>query len=177
MEDKVDEIAKRKGTYVIIEKAFRKLTDYNQKYIDMANKTGYVETMPDLEVCPDRGYPLQCTHTQWGRISPTVPLSYHVQGTATYVIFKAMLRVQAYLDKINVGKKEEDKWFLTLQVHDELVVDLPFNKGLTRTVKTHLRNIAREMETCGDCIDVPLTTGCEIHENNWSEGYEVKFND
>ena len=57
-----------------------KLENYNRKWIDFANKYGYVETMPDNSIDPKRGYPLLCSRTENGRILETIPLNYHIQG-------------------------------------------------------------------------------------------------
>ena len=43
------------------------MTALNEKCIRFAEKYGYVETMPDRTVDPDRGYPLLCSRSKWGR--------------------------------------------------------------------------------------------------------------
>jgi len=77
-----------------------------------------------------------------------------------------MVKVQEYLDSINKNKSDDLKWFMVMQVHDELVIDFPIRRGY----EIRLREIKRIMESCGDYIKVPLKVGCDIHENNWSEG-------
>lgn len=139
-------------------------TKLNKKWIKFANENGYVETMPDISVDPERGYPIECTRSKWGNIKPTVPLNYHVQGTACWIIMRAMIEVQAYLDQ-----NELDDWFITMQIHDELVIDFP----LDCDYKSHLLNIKTVMESIGDDVCVPLTCGCELNFDNWSEGVEL----
>jgi DNA polymerase I-like protein with 3'-5' exonuclease and polymerase domains len=72
------------GAQARIQGRFRKVAKLNQYWIDRANRTGYVETMPDKSVDPSKGYPLLCTRSHRGEILPTVPLNYHVQGTAMW---------------------------------------------------------------------------------------------
>ena len=156
----------RKGCQALLKARFAKQEALNQHWIKTANDTGYVSTIPDIEIDPDHGYPLECSKTEGGNISPTIPLNYHVQGTACWVIFRAMVKVQEYLDSINKNKPDELKWFMVMQVHDELVIDFPIRRGY----EIRLKEIKRIMESCGDYIKVPLKVGCDIHENNWSEG-------
>lgn len=156
----------RKGCQALLKARFSKQEALNNYWIRVANETGYVSTMPDKEVNTEQGYPIQCSRAASGDISPTVPLNYHVQGTACWVIMKAMLKVQEYLDKINKGKPLELQAHMVMQVHDELVLDFPLRKGY----EIHLRKVREIMESCGECIGVPLKVGCEVHMNNWAEG-------
>lgn len=68
------------GAQSLIQKRLGKISDLNRRMIAQAEKFGWVETIPDRTVDKDRGYPLLCTRTENGRILPTVPLSYHIQG-------------------------------------------------------------------------------------------------
>jgi len=160
----------RQGSQALLKERFSLQEKLNQYWIEQANKTGYVETMPDLEVCPQHGYRIQCSRTKWDRVSPTIPLNYHVQGTACWVMMRAMIKVYKYLEKLNIGKPERDRWWITMQVHDELVVDFPNEPGY----QTHVRNIIKLMESCGACINVPLTCSCKIHSESWAEGVSLE---
>jgi len=156
----------RMGSQSLLKARFTKQEEYNQLWISIANKTGFVETMPDITVCPEHGYPLECSRTQWNKISPTVPLNYHTQGTACWVIFKAMLKVQAFLEEVNAGRDLDQRWFMVMQIHDELVIDFPIESGYEIT----LGKIRSTMESCGADIKVPLKVGAEVHLENWSTG-------
>ena len=143
--------------------------------IELANKTGGVETIPDRTVDATRGYPLLCTRSKWGTILPTVPLNYHIQGTAMWWMMKAMIRCQAYLDELN-GARKEPAYFMVMQVHDELVFDFPHMKNHGNLPK--IRKIKRLMEEGGrDLVvstgSIPTPVSCEYHEHNWSEGESV----
>lgn len=158
------------GAQALIQKRFGKLTELNNEKIALAEKQGYVETMPDKTVDPKHGYPLLCTRSKWGGIQPTVPLNYFVQGTAMWCTCKAMLRVSEYLKKL---QRTMDKYDgrLVLQVHDELVIDLPKNEP-TRTGYV-ITEVQKLMEQSGDDIGIPLRTSVTRHDDNWSEGVTV----
>jgi hypothetical protein len=186
---KVDATAKRIGAYDLIEARFSKLAAYNAKQIRFAAKHGYVETIPDREVCPERGYPLLCTRTDNGKILPTVPLSYHVQGSAMWWTFKAMLRVDA---KLREWRKAGFDGYMVMQVHDELVLDLPARGDPSKWVRKgdgadtpenrklfHSTNlwrievIRKLMARGGEDLGVPTPVGAEYHPNNWGEGVGI----
>lgn len=154
------------GGQRLIQQRFWKIAKLNQSLIDFANKTGYVETMPDKTVDPERGYPLLCTRSKWGDILPTVPLNYHIQGTAMWWMMKAMIRVHKYLGELN-HKAGRKAYTMVMQVHDELVFDFPYKprQGNLPIVQ----EIARLMAMGGDDIGVPTPVSIEYHPENWSE--------
>lgn len=157
----------REGCHRLLKERFSKQEELNKKCIDHANRTGYVETIPDRLVDPNRGYPLQCKHTKWGKVKETIPLSYHVQGTAVQTINAATIEVDAFFQEINRGKPPHLHWNIVLQVHDELGVQFPRRPGY----KPVLAEVRRIMESCGeDRIGIPLRVGCDLHQDNWAEG-------
>ena len=166
-----------KGAQKRIQQRFRKIKKLNEKLIAQAQKTGYVETMPDKTVDPKRGYPLLCSRTRQNRVLPTVPLNYWSQGTAMWWMMKAMIRCQAYLNEINgrIGEKHYKQGFhMIMQVHDELVFDFP--KSIKASKPKNLavvRKIQKLMEQGGDDIGVPTPVSIEYHPNNWSEGVSI----
>jgi DNA polymerase I-like protein with 3'-5' exonuclease and polymerase domains len=156
----------RPGSRAKLMARFAKKESLNREQIAFAESHGYVETIPDEEVCPERGYPLLCSRSEWGRISPTIPLNYHVQGTAMWWMMRAMVKVDEYLRTLPGDP------FITLQVHDELVLDFPVGKGK----KPHLTNLPRVrkiaslMESCGQAIGVSTPVSIEYHSQGWDEG-------
>lgn len=167
-----DIAAHKPGAQSLIKVRFGKLETLNQRWITYADKCGYVETMPDKSVNAKHGYPLLCTRSQWGNIKPTIPLNYHVQGTAMWWMCRAMVRCFALLKAYNTGKPRHMLARLVMQVHDELVFDFPAGEG-TEAWKTNLpviKEIAGTMALGGDDIGVPTPVGIEYHSNNWSEG-------
>jgi DNA polymerase I-like protein with 3'-5' exonuclease and polymerase domains len=166
----------RRGAHSLLRSRFSKLEALNQRWIRFAEEKGYVETLPDRSVDPDHGYPLLCSRTEYGRIKPTVPLNYHVQGTAMWWTMMAMIRCQDYLDTLNrpiaPRLRTHLGYHMTIQCHDELVFDFPRGDAPEpwKTNLPKIRRIQSIMERCGDGIGVPTPTGVEYHESSWAEG-------
>lgn len=137
---------------------FTRIKALSRKWIEFANKTGYVETLPDKTVDPERGYPLYCTRTNYNKVLETVPLSYHVQGTAMWITMKAMIYIQQY---INDHPKADIK--MIGQVHDEIIFDFPKGTG-----KHHIEALGKLMERPGDDVGIPLASTCSYHPVAWS---------
>lgn len=165
MEETGDRTAHRNGSYRLVKNKLKEHSRLNQSMLDYADRWGYVETIPDKDIDPSRGYPLLCSRTSYGKILPTIPLNFHVQGTACWVVMRAMTKVQHYLDELNHKK---DDYFLIMNVHDELVLDFPYVQGQGNLPK--VKRIRQNMAAMGDPIDVPLTVGISYHQDNWSEG-------
>ena len=177
------------GAQRLIQSRFSRIKQLNERQIDFANRHGYVETIPDRSVDPERGYPLLCSRTEYGQILPTVPLNYHIQGTACWWMMRAMIRVQEQLDKWREGTNGEFDGFITLQIHDELVLDFPISrgdpsddvdKGREKGVRLfcisnlwRAKVIQRLMAQSGDDIGIPTPVSCEYHPKTWAEG--IKF--
>ncbi len=136
----------------------------NQQWIAYANKHGYVETLPDKGLGHKRGYPLYCGRTSWGKISPTVPLNYHVQGTACWIKMRAMIKCQEYLTFLKTRYNED--WYIIADIHDELLFDFPASSNY----KPKLRKLKQLMESCGDDVGIKLKVGCDIHLEHWCDG-------
>ena len=184
---KVDATFGRDGAFDLLDNKFANLAKLNKKQIQFAEKHGYVETIPDKTVNPRRGYPILCTRTEYGKILPTVPLSYHVQSTAMWWTLKAMIRCQEKLDEWNDECGIPDHYRIALQVHDEIVFDFPKSescpvKEAERLKKNpngfkrpdnnlwRIRVLVKLMELGGDDIGIPTPVGVEYHLNNWGEG-------
>lgn len=171
-----DRAFNRPGAHALLKSRFGKLEKLNQKWIKFAEKYGYVETMPDRTVDPDRGYPLLCSRTNYGRIMPTVPLNYHIQGTAMWWMSRAMVKVHAHLTQMTHRLKREYK--IVMQVHDELVLDFPappadWKKPAHEYNLPYIRKIQALMASIGDDLGVPTPVGCEYHSTSWDKGVSV----
>jgi len=164
----------------LLKQRFSKLEALNQKCIRFANKYGYVETIPDKSVDPARGYPIMCTRTERGYILETVPLNYHIQGSAMWWTARAMVRCQEQLDEWNRqvlargGNLAHDGYFMAIQVHDEIVFDFP-KRAHPKTNPKHsnlgrIRVLQRLMEKGGEGFGIPTPVGVEFNEVSWSEG-------
>jgi DNA polymerase-1 len=81
-----------------------------------------------------------------------------IQGTAADIIKLAMVKVQEYLEENNL------KTTMILQVHDELVFDVP--KSELETVKPKIMEIMSKTYQ----IDVPLDVEAGVGQN-WLEAH------
>jgi DNA polymerase I-like protein with 3'-5' exonuclease and polymerase domains len=166
-----------KGAQKLIEQRFTKQAQLNKWCIATAQANGYIETIPDKSIDPDHGYPLVCPF-KFGKVQPTIPLNYRVQGTAMWWTNRAMVRCQEFLDHYNRSKGyPPDHYRITLQVHDEIVFDFPKKQGnLLRPWEGNLpviRELKRLMELGGEGIGVPTPASCEYHSHTWSKGVSV----
>jgi DNA polymerase I len=81
-----------------------------------------------------------------------------MQGTAADLIKVAMIAVQGWLDSSNL------KTQLIMQVHDELVLEVPVEEleAVTARVKDLMQSVAQ--------LDVPLVVEVGVG-NNWDEAH------
>lgn len=186
---KADETYHVEGAYDKIRYRFPRIAALGDRMIKMANKNGYIETMPRKNVNPRKGYPLWCSRTNDGKIMPTVPLNYHVQGTASEWMRGAIIKVDEYLEN-----HPESNIDMILTVHDELDFRLPREatpevlykktdpkpkdpyfkdmKFMESSI-THLTQIKSIMESCGRDIGIPTPVTVEIHPEKWSVGIPI----
>jgi DNA polymerase I len=130
-----------------------------KRYMDetraRAKELGYVETvfgrrlwLPELK----SGAPVRRQAAE--RAAINAPM----QGTAADLIKLAMVAVQKFLDE------EKLKTLLIMQVHDELVLEVPENE--LEKVKTAVRDLMQSVAT----LDVPLVVDVGVG-NNWDEAH------
>jgi DNA polymerase-1 len=161
--DTADRTYHAPGAFDKIQHRFPKIAALAKMQIELADKRGYVETMPDKTVDPERGYPLLCSRSRWGKVSPTVPLNYHVQGTAMWCTMKAMIRCHEFLE----ASRGAVDAYMIMQVHDEIVFDFPRREV---DYPQAVRVLKALMEQSGDDIGVPTPVSVERHDETWSEG-------
>jgi DNA polymerase-1 len=130
-----------------------------KRYMDetrkRAKETGYVETvfgrrlwLPELK----SGAPVRRQAAE--RAAINAPM----QGTAADLIKLAMIAVQNFLDKEKLGTK------LIMQVHDELVLEVP--DAELEPVKTKIRELMQSVAK----LDVPLIVEIGVG-TNWDEAH------
>jgi DNA polymerase I-like protein with 3'-5' exonuclease and polymerase domains len=172
------------GAHSRINARFNKVKKLSDSLIATARRTGYVTTMVDREI--GIGYPLAIPRNSWGRIKPTTPLSYHTQGTAMWCTRKAMRRCSNFLEQWNNSEEamkrivanvkrgfERKGYYITMQIHDELVFDFP--KGETPTQNLDVILKCKElMEESGEDIGIPLTVDYSYHPDNWAKHTEIE---
>lgn len=158
------------GAFRKVRGRFPKIAQLSDRKVEEANRLGYIETIPDRLVDSKRGYPLMCQRTEWGKVKPTVPLNYFIQGTAMWLTARAMVKCQDYADY-----PKKDWLWLLMQVHDELDFDLPAGKGLEPWGRNlpHVQELARRMASCGDDIGVPTPVSATYHPVHWGEGKRI----
>jgi len=171
-EETADSTYRVRGAYQRVRDRFPNIARLSDQIITLANKQGYVSTIPDIEVDPERGYPLMCSRSDYGRISPTIPLNYFVQGTACWWKLRALVKV----DELLRQWREDDGFsgFINLELHDEVILDFPKvgdprvdpdNSNLWR-----IKKIQEAMESCGTAIGIPTPTSIEYHPDTWAVG-------
>lgn len=176
------------GAQARIQEKLAMIQQLNLRQIAFAEEHGYVETIPDIEVDPEHGYPLLCTRTGWGKIKPTVPLSYHIQGTAMWWMGKAMVRTNAFLNQLNTSESEfrnvmgrakrsieEAGYHITMQIHDEIVFDFPrgYGKEPWKTNLPIIKQCQTLMAMGGIDIGIPTPVSIKYHSDNWAVGKGV----
>jgi DNA polymerase I-like protein with 3'-5' exonuclease and polymerase domains len=169
---KADATAHVAGAYDMVARRFPKIAALAEKYKRTAERLGRVETIPDRRVDAGKGYPILAGRTDDGRISPTTPLNYHVSGTAMQWTNRAMVETDQQLKE---WQGEGWDGFMTLQVHDELVFDMPRGIG-AEPWKTNLpraRRLKQLMEDGGAGIGVPTPVSMEWHDVSWATGRGV----
>jgi hypothetical protein len=177
-EVKADATFGRPGASRLLKRRFAKKDALNRKWVAFAERHGYVETIPDRSVNPERGYPLFVSRSERGGVVPTTPLNYHIQGTAMWWTHRAMVKCQEQLEEWRRESRFDGR--MVLQVHDELVFDFPKRgdpvaemNGTALPKSSNLwriRDLQKRMESCGDDIGVPTPVGVEYNRESWAEG-------
>lgn len=175
-----DKAFRRPGSRRRLRERFARKERVVAQTLEFAERHGYVETMPDRTVDPSRGYPLMTHRTEYGRVKPTLPFAYKVQGTAGWVGNKAAVRCLEQLDEWNRGLPRPE-WFMCCYVHDELVFDFPRRAHpLRQPGRSNLGRINRLralMEQGGQDLlpAVPTTVSVEYHDRSWADGVVVNY--
>jgi DNA polymerase I-like protein with 3'-5' exonuclease and polymerase domains len=163
-----------RGAFRKVRHRFPRIAKLSDRQLELARRLGYVETIPDKTVDPRRGYPLLASRSQDGYVLPTVPLNYHIQGTAMWWARKGMIRSQAQLLEWRARGFDAR---MVLQVHDEIVYAMPrradprTNPKASNLAKAKV--LARLLEQGGEDIGVPTPVGIEWHPDNWSVGHAL----
>ncbi len=134
---------------------YPKLKEYIQKQIDFAREHGYVETiMGRRRYLPDIHSRNAVVRGAAERNAINAP----VQGSAADIIKKAMNKIDERLREENLQTK------MLLQVHDELVFEVPENE-----IEKSREIIRHEMENAVQ-MRIPLTADINI-AGNWLEAH------
>lgn len=143
---KADLTYKVPGAYQQIAERFPEVRTFTQQLHQEVQTRGYIETLTGYRLY----IPLEDPHKA---------VSGKIQGTAGSVIGRAMVNCQQVLDEQYTPGR------LILQVHDELVFDVP------KSYPSWLpQEISNAMIRIGDDINVPLEVGGDLITDNWAEG-------
>lgn len=163
------------GAFAVLQERFPAIAQLNRRMQAQAAKLGWVETLPDKRVDPTKGYPILAARGEWGRVLPTTPLNYHVQSTACWWMACSMVKVDELLTTWR--RRDGFDGYMTMQIHDELVLDLPKRADPRTDPKrsnlARVRSLQAVMASCGDDICVPTPVAAEYNPEHWGEGFRV----
>lgn len=140
-----------KGAWKLLRSRWKKITKLNDHWVTYANKHGYVYT--------DTGYRLYCPSNEYGRISPTIPFNYYVQGTAGWCMVQAMIRADELVSKFK-------GYHMIMSIHDELDFEFPLHWRNQKLI----RDVAAAMAASGKEINVPTPVSVERIRTDWAHG-------
>ena len=133
--------------------SYKKVKEYTEKMVEDARKTEFVETMfGRRRYLPEINSNVQVLRAQAERMAVNMP----IQGTAADLMKIAMIEVYKELKEISPKSK------MLLQVHDELVIEVP-----EKEVKKVAKVIDEKMEKIHK-LCVPLNVDTEVGKN-WDE--------
>lgn len=171
--NKGDTLSKVKNSYDLIDNNFPKLARLQAHYLSTAKKLGYVETIPDKNVDPTKGYPILASRTEDGYVLSTTPFNYHISGTACWCKNKALVRCSSQLARWRLGQNgDRFDGRMILEIHDELLFDFPRGKTMEDNLPRALV-LKYLMEKSGEDIGIPCPVSVEFHSNNYAEGVTV----
>ena len=165
---KGDLLSKVHDSYDLVDNEFPLLAKLQAKYLRDAEKTGWVETLPDRTVDPDRGYPILASRTDDGRVLSTTPFNYHVSGTACWVKNTALVRCVAQCAE---WRRKGFDAHVALEVHDSILFDFP--RGATPEANLPRALVLKGlMERSGPDLvpSIPTPVSCELHLVSWAKG-------
>lgn len=164
---KGDLLSKVKNSYDLVDNEFPLLAALQAKYLAMAERLGYIETLPDRTVDPERGYPILASRTEEGRVLSTTPFNYHVSGTACWCKNTALIRT-AY--QCAAWRAEGFDAHIALEIHDDILFDFP--RGATPEENRPRAMILKKlMEQAGEDLipAIPTPVSVSYHPKSWAE--------
>ncbi len=166
-ERKADATFRRKGAFRRLKEKLPKVAALNQKYITDAERTGWIETLPNRNVDPTRGYPILASRTDDGRVLTTTPFNYHTSGTACDCKNTALIRCSAQLKD---WRRDGFDGHIALEIHDEIIFDFPrgTHKDSNLGRATELKRL---MEQSGDDLipRIPTPVSMSYHDKSWAK--------
>ena len=168
---KVDATAQVSGAYELIDRGMPLLAELQAGYLRQAERTGFVETLPDRTVDPTRGYPILASRTEDGRVLSTTPFNYHTSGTACWAKNTALIRCA---DQCAAWRSEGFDARIPLEIHDEILFDFPRGTTMEENLPRAMV-LKRLMEQSGENLipRIPSPVSVEYHDRTWATGVSV----
>ena len=136
---------------------YSQVKNYLDSTINIAKEKGYVETLLGRRrYVPELKSPSYPVRQAGERIAVNMP----VQGTSADIINEAMVKIQNELNRNSLNSK------MILQVHDELVFEIPTDE------ETTMRDLLKEIMPNALKISVPLKIDIKAGENWASMSYD-----
>jgi DNA polymerase-1 len=88
--------------------------------------------------------------------SERVAINAPIQGTEADIVKLAMVRINKYLNE----KKVQDKAFMTMQIHDEIVLEV--HDSLVEEIKEDIATIMRNVLSLEETKEIPLAVSYHI---------------
>ncbi len=170
-ERKADATFRRKGAYRLLKEKLPKVAALAQRYLEIAERSGCVETLPDHTVDPERGYPILASRTEDGRVLSTTPFNYHVSGTACWCKNTALIRCA---DQCAEWRAEGFDANVCLEVHDEIIFDFP-RGAAPRENLPRAAVLKGLMEQSGEDLvpRIPTPVSVSYHDVSWAKEVSV----
>lgn len=168
---KGDLLAGFEGASDMVESGLPLLAALQARYLTTAERTGWVETLPDRTVDATRGYPILASRTEDGRVLSTTPFNYHVSGTACWCKNTALVRCA---DQCARWRAEGFDAHVALEVHDELLFDFPRGATVEENLPRAM-SLRRVMEQAGENLvpRIPTPVSVEYITESWANGVVV----
>lgn len=145
---RIEQTAGRPGLWDHVTRIFPSAHEYIKETIKAVKEDGFVELLD--------GYRLSVP-----KDAPYSAVNYEVQGTEGRIVQEAMISVDDYL------REHYPDAFITLMIHDELVIDAPIDMP-----PHHVATIQQLMADAGNAFDMQLSTSCDLITDNLAGGIE-----
>ena len=136
-------------------KEYRGVRDYIDRQKELAHEQGYVETMfHRIRYLPE----IKSSNKREISFGERLAVNTPIQGTSADIIKMAMIEIDREIEKNHM------KSLMTIQVHDELVFELPENELDT------MKSLVREKMESATTLSVPLKVSLS-YGLNWEEAH------
>ena len=134
---------------------YPKISDYISKSLDSARENGFVETINGRK---RNLINIRSSNKNLARADERIAINMPIQGTAAELIKIAMINIQNKIESMNLKSK------LILQIHDELILEVPYNE---KEIISDM--VIYEMETAIK-LSVPLKVDSSFGQS-WFEAH------